>query len=59
MQKKKKYFSGVRSKLGKIQIFGTQFRMLTERGWVILDTELEVQEELNNLKRSKICRIQN
>lgn len=37
-------------RLGHIESFGTQFRMLSLRGWVILDDRREVEEELEIIR---------
>ena len=38
-----------KEKLGTVQIFGDQFRMLVIRGWIIVDTQIEVDYELKKL----------
>ena len=48
MQKKKKDFSRT-ERLGSYQLFGTDYRVLTMRGWVIVETWNELQEEIDNI----------
>ena len=39
-------------KLGTVQTFGTQYRVLTadDREWIVVDTLKEVEEELDKIK---------
>lgn len=41
----------MRTTLGFVQKFGDQWRILTERGWVIVDTEKELEEELDRIEK--------
>ena len=45
---KKKTVSRVEP-LGTYQLFGTQYRVLTMRGWVIVEDWEDLQEELNKI----------
>lgn len=36
-------------KLGDYMIWGDQYKVYTDRGWVICDTYTELLEELNNI----------